>query len=129
MKVQIKSTIWIIERSPKISAASYEDPIKLIYAKHKNHVGWINITSIIDAKEVFLVERRFESSFPPSLLMKTRITTAQYVLEKIPSTKVISDYPLKIILKKSKDNIGWINMNRPMTTGREIILTERQKTI
>jgi hypothetical protein len=65
MKVQIKSTIWIIERSPKISAASYEDPIKLIYAKHKNHVGWINITSIIDAKEVFLVERRFESSFPP----------------------------------------------------------------
>lgn len=57
MKVQIKATIWIIERSPKVSTASYEDPVKLIYAKHENHVGWINITNIVDAKEVFLIEK------------------------------------------------------------------------
>ena len=57
MKVQIRSTEWIIERSPKVSPISYEDPVKLIYVKHENHVGWVNITNIIDAKEIFLTER------------------------------------------------------------------------
>jgi len=57
MKIQIKPTVWIIERSPKISTRSYEIPIRLIYAKHENHIGWINITNIEDAKEVYLTER------------------------------------------------------------------------
>ncbi len=57
MKVQIKSTVWIIERSPKVSNASYEPPITLIFGKHENHIGWIDITNLVDAKEIFLSER------------------------------------------------------------------------
>lgn len=58
MKVQIRSKVWIMERSPEVSPVSYEDPVKLIYAKHESHVGWIDITNIINAKEIFLIERK-----------------------------------------------------------------------
>ncbi len=59
--------------------------------------------------------------------MKVKINKAQYLITQTPLEKIISDYPLKIRLKKRKNNIGWINMNRPMTKGKEIILTEGNK--
>jgi hypothetical protein len=59
--------------------------------------------------------------------MKVQITTAQYILDKSLLTKTVSEYPLKILIKKRKNNIGWINMERPMATGKEIILTEGNK--
>jgi hypothetical protein len=48
--------MWIIERNPNISNASYELPITLIFRRHENHLGWIDITNLMDAKEIFLTE-------------------------------------------------------------------------
>jgi hypothetical protein len=58
MKVQIKSTIWITERYPKVGTASYDPPTRLFFEKHKDHVGWIDIADLIEAKEIFLTERK-----------------------------------------------------------------------
>ncbi|MEE9372942.1 MAG: hypothetical protein V3V00_07795 [Saprospiraceae bacterium] len=59
--------------------------------------------------------------------MKVKINKAQYLIGKIPLVKIISDYPLKILLKKRKNGIGWINMSHLIGQGKEIILTEGNK--